>query len=232
MRWLLLLLASSLLSAEPFFTLIEPPKGWRISNPSLYEKGVKITLIAPSKKGFTPSLTLSSEKVGEITYETYEHALKTLYRLDHFQKLGTFSSLAGTGHLYQIDRKSQWGEIRLLQGFILHRGYALILTGALLKSDFLKFLETYQAAFCSLQTFPSLLDSSHHPKLKEQINKTEKKWKSLLENASGSKAALFRSSTFQEEEWIPALKALKPASECWKFLALNHLKETLLSEED
>ncbi|MCB1109817.1 MAG: hypothetical protein KDK64_02460 [Chlamydiia bacterium] len=237
MKWLtLILLPLSLIATEPFFTLIDPPSHWLISDPSKYEKGIKVTFIASKKKMFTPSLTLSTEKVGNATVEDYTHALEKIYHGKTFQKLGTFETAVGTGHLFQIDQKSQWGDIRLLQAFVLHDGYALIQTGACLRKEFLNVHEDYLKTFKSLRVTPSLVESCHDAKLQKKIEALTKCWHKLCGSSKEAPETLFASSFFQTNQWKPLVnyveKALASEGKCWQFLALKHIQETLLMENE
>lgn len=237
MKWLILFLFPlALFACDPFFTFFAPPEGWLISDPSKYEKGVKASFIASKRQVFTPSLTLSTEKVGSATIEDYTHSLEKIYRRDIFQKLGTFETEAGTAHLFQIDRKTQWGNIRILQAIVFHEGFALLQTGACLKEDYLDFHESYLKAFKTLRTTPSIVESTSHPELKKKVGGLMRSWKKLCATSKDAPEILFASAFFQNNQWKPFVNfvenALESEGTCWQFLALKHIQETLLSESD
>jgi len=235
MRWLVIfLLPFTLFSFEPFFTVIDPPKGWLFTDPSKYEDGVKVVFIASDKKMFTPSLTLTVEHVGNASIAQYIKALEKIYRRDDFQELGTFKTSTGTAHLFQIDRKNQWGNIRILQAITLHEGFALIQTGACLRKEFLEVHETYLNAFKSLRTTSSILTSCSDPSLEKRLEEITKCWRKLCLTSKDDKESLFTSSFFQNNHWKPFVNYIESALEsegvCWQFLAVKHVQETLLSE--
>lgn len=234
--FILVFLPFILYANEPFFTLFDPPKGWLFTDPSKYEKGVKIGLIESKRRIFTPSISLALEKIGNASLEDYSRALEKIYRCDQFTKLGTFKTSAGIGHIFQIDKKSQWGEIRLLQGVIIHEGYALILTGTSLKREFLEVHETFLNAFKTLQVYPTLTDSCPDERFKEKIRDIVKCWNKYSASSKDNPKTLFTSSFFQDNWWKPFAnyieKDLNNMGACWQFLALRHIQETLLTENE
>ncbi|MCB1107207.1 MAG: hypothetical protein KDK76_03835 [Chlamydiia bacterium] len=235
MKHLLFLLIPCLLfTSEPFFTFVDPPKEWLISDPSKYEEGVKVAFIASKQKVFTPSITLTIENVGKATMDDYVQALKRIYQADEFQELGIFTTSVGVAHLFQIDRNAQWGQMRLLQAITLYKGHALIQTGACLKKDFLDVHETFLNTFKSLQTTPSLLTTCNHPTFEKRLENITKCWKKLCATSKDDKKTLFNSPFFQDNQWKPFVsyieKELKEKGLCWQFLALKYIQESLLTE--
>lgn len=236
MKWFFItvLLPLHIFSVEPFFALFDPPKGWLISDPSKYEVGVKVTLVASKKRLFTPSLTLSIEKIGSATIEDYTRALEKIYQQDTFLKLGTFETTAGKSHLFQIDRESGWGQIRVLQAITLQKQYAVIQTGVCLKKEFLDYHQLFLKTFKTLHTYPSIEASCPHLSIKEKIDPIRKCWKKLCTTSKDSKETLFASPFFQNNQWKPFVKYVETTLEfqgtSWQFLATNYLRETLFSE--
>lgn len=227
-------LTFTLFAHEPFFTLIDPPKGWQLSDPSKYEQGVKVGFIASKRMMFSPSLTLSTEKVGNVTMDRYIQALKEVYIRDRFQELGTFETFAGKTHLFQIDRKNGWGEIRILQAITIYEGFALIQTGSFLKKDFLSLHETYLSAFKSLKVAPSLLSTCKDSNLEKKISEVTKCWNKLLATSKDDSRTIFNGSFFQNNQWKPFVNYIENELEsegmCWQFLALKYVQESLLVE--
>jgi len=237
MKWLILILLPLFLVAkEPFFTFFEPPKDWVLSDPSKLEEGVKVAFVASKKRMFTPSLSLTLEKIGTASIETYTKALEKIYQSDRFQKLGTFHTNIGLAHLFQIDLKSTWGEVRVLQAITLHKGYAIIQTGSCLKKEFLTLHQTYLDTFKSLDAKPSLLETCNDPALKKLLDSTTKSWNQFCKTAHGEKQTLFLSNFFQTNHWKPFAdyieKKLDYKGACWQFLAIKHIQETLLTENE
>lgn len=235
MRWLaIFLLPLTLFAREPFFTVIDPPKGWLFTDPSKYDDGVKVVFIASNKKLFTPSLTLAVEYVGNASIAQYTKAIEKIYQRDDFQELGTFKTSTGMTHLFQIDKENQWGAIRILQAITLYEGFALIQTGSCLKKEFLEVHETYLKSFRSLRTTPSILTSCANNSLEKRLEEVVKSWRKLCLTSKDDKESLFTSSFFQNTQWKPFVNyiqnELESEGKCWQFLAIKHIQETLLSE--
>lgn len=240
MKLLVLLSLSCVLwTAEPFFAAFDPPKGWVISDPSRYDKGVQIGFIASNKRIFTPSITLSYETVGTVDLPTYLKAVRKNFLRDRrttVQELGTLKTKDGEGVLLQIDQKNRFGDIRLLQAISLHNGKAIIHTASCTKDDFLNIHEALLKSFKSLTIYPNLASSCPTPALREKLEEMEKCWKKYLATSKGSKEKLFASSFFQNNQWKPFVnyveKELDSQGSCWQILAINHIKETLLMENE
>ena len=236
MKFLLFFLtvSSYFFGGEPFFTHFEPPKGWLVSDPSKYEKGVKVAFIASKREIFTPSITLALEKIGEVDSKTYLEAVKKVHGRHKVDTLGTFQSKVGKGYLLQIDMENQWGEIRLLQAITLQDGYALIQTGASLKKDFLKVHEIFLASFKSLETYPSLLDSCSDPLFQKKTQELTRSFKKYRSTSKDTIPTLFKSPFFQNNQWKPFVKyiekRLTSKGVCWQLLATRHVQESLLTE--
>ncbi len=240
MKWFITLLFPLFLCAnEPFFTSFAPPKGWLIADPNKYEPGVKIGFIESNKRIFSPSITLSLEKVGNVDLKTYVKAVQKNFESDRnsrYQELGTLHTHVGKAHLAQIDKKVHWGEIRLLQAVTIYQGYAIIQTAATLKKDFLSIHETFLNSFKSLTTFPTLIASCTDPLFQEKINRMMKCWKKYRSTSKDDNQTLFKSSFFQDNQWKPFVNyvenKLDSQGSCWKLLAITHIRETLLTEND
>ncbi|MEM8727207.1 MAG: hypothetical protein AAGE99_00610 [Chlamydiota bacterium] len=236
--YLLLFLPLFLPATEPFFITLDPPKGWLIADPSQYRDGMKIGLIESKKKNFSPSISLSLEKVGKVALKTYIKAVRKNYetnRSNRLQELGTIRTRSGCGTLIQVDMKNRYGEIRLLQAIIVHDGYAVIQSAAVLKDDFLSTQASILSSFESLVIYPSIVASCHHPPLEEKIADITHCWKKYRKTSTADNETLFKSSFFQDNQWKPLVSyignELKSQGSCWQFLAIKHMKETLLYGE-
>ncbi|QVL56685.1 MAG: hypothetical protein KFB93_04700 [Simkaniaceae bacterium] len=240
MKWLSLLFLPLFLSAnEPFFVTFTPPKDWVISDPSQYQQGIKIGFIESKKKVFSPSITLSVEKIGKADLKTYIKAVQKNFEADQFsqfQELGTLHTLSGTGTLIQVDMKNRYGEIRLLQAITIHQGYAIIHSAAVPKNHFLTVHQKILNAFKSLNIFPTVADSCNHPNLQEEINCMMRCWKKYRTTSKNDTETLFKSPFFQNNQWKPFVRyvenELNSQGSCWQLLAIKYIKETLLTEND
>lgn len=240
MKWILFFLFPLfLLANEPFFVTFDPPKGWLIADPSQYQQGIKIGFIESKKKVFSPSITLSLEKVGKADLKTYIKAVQKNFEVDRFnqfQELGTLHTQSGTGILIQVDMKNHFGEIRLLQAITIHQGYAIIHSAAVPKSHFLTVHEKILNAFKSLIIHPSVVASCNQPNLQEKIDGVMKCWKKHHTASKEDNETLFKSPFFQNKQWKPFVSyvesELNSQGDCWQLLAIKYIKETLLMEND
>lgn len=242
MKWLCcwLLFVTFFLSAnEPFFVTFDPPKGWLIADPSQHQDGVRIGFIESKRKIFSPSITLSLEKVGSVDLKTYVKAVQKNYeanRFDRFQELGNIQTRSSTGTLIQVDMKNHYGEVRLLQAITVHNGYAIIHSAAVLKSDFLSTHESLLSSFKSLVIYPTVAASCNHLHLEEKIDGVTKCWKKYRKTSKGDNKTLFKSSFFQNNQWKPFVSymenELNSQGSCWQLLAIKYIKETLLTENE
>lgn len=209
MRALFLLLLCSLpLFATPPFTYFQMPEGWLFSHPSKWGKGVIVGAIQSKRALFTPSLALALEKVGEEMDEaTYIAAVKKVHPRCTIQELGSLTTQGGEGRLLQIDLKNGWGEIRLLQLILLHKGYAIVMSSSCLKKEFSTHASLFLKALRSLKISPSLFDSCDDPLFTEKAKQ--------LSN-SPSKEQWEQLSRYVEKE-------MGAQGSCWQFLALQHL---------
>jgi len=220
-------------ATEPFFATFDPPKGWKISDPSKYEKGVQIGFIESDKRIFTPSLTLTYEKVGNIDLKTYLNAARQNLG---FQELGKIKTKSGEGVLIKVDLKKGFGEICLLQAISIHQETAIIHTASCLKEDFLKVHETLLNSFKSLTIYPNLISSCPNTSFKEKVEGMLKCWKKYSATSNDSHQVLFASPFFQTNQWKPFVnyveKELDSQGSCWQILAIHYLKEILIMENN
>ncbi|MDN3509371.1 MAG: hypothetical protein P0S93_05085, partial [Candidatus Neptunochlamydia sp.] len=143
---------------------------------------------------------------------------------------------SGCGTLIQVDIKSRYGEVKLLQAITVHDGYAIIHSAAVLKDHFLSTHESILSSFKSLVIYPTVAASCHHPHLEEKINGVIKCWKKYRKISKGDNETLFKSSFFQNNQWKPFVSYMenevKSQGNCWQLLATKYIKETLLTEND
>jgi hypothetical protein len=138
--------------------LFDPPSGWEIAqlkNPSPH---VKVSFLGKSSKEFHPSINLAIEEV-DVSLKEYVKAVKELQSADpkiKWRDLGALSMEAGEGRLTEMSSASHWGDIKILQAFLVEGTFAYILTAAVLKEDFFKFKNEILRSFQSLKVIPDL----------------------------------------------------------------------------
>lgn len=232
---LFLSLTSLVAASPPFFPTFTPPKGWLIADPSKLEEDVQIGFIESTHKLFSPSITLTLEKVGNTDLSTYLEAVINHYKADRTntcRELGSLTTSIGKSSLLQIDMKNQWGNIRVLQAITIQNGYALIHTAVCMKEDFNRVSETFLNAFKSLSTSPSVIESIDNSTFRTKVKDLQTSWNKYTKTTKGSPQTLFNSAFFQNNQWIPLVtyieKDLAKEGACWQFLALKFIKDSLM----
>ncbi len=231
MKWLFFLLPFCLLAQEPFFAHFDAPEGWQIADPSKYGRGVKIGFIASKRKIFTPSITLTFEKVGKTSLEEYLKVIEKQNRKNNYTELGSLQTKNGLAHLIQLDIKNQWGVIRVLQAISIYEGYAMIHAASMLKEEFLSVHKELLASFKSLEVSPIWSD----PLLEKKLESLTKCWKKYCATSKGDRKTLFATPFFQNNQWKPFVnyveKELKLKGNCWQLLAIKYIQQSLLESE-
>lgn len=151
----LLLLSLPLLGNDFFFT---PPKEWKPLNSVEIQKKyhhVKLGYTGKSKKGLPPSLNLAIEKIGTLSLVEYLNAVKQIHESDahnlEWKNLGSFSTQAGKATLTQVERRTEWGKVLLLQLIFIANQNAYVLTASALKEEFVLFYKEFETAFRSFK---------------------------------------------------------------------------------
>lgn len=118
-----------------------PPKGWEcVQDPSQLPQKVQVIYIGASaeKNALNPSLNIAHEMTDSALSE-YIALAKTYhegYGNTRCALLGKMKTAAGEVELMQIDRPSQWGDVRFLQAMLIHNGEAFVITATCLKKEF------------------------------------------------------------------------------------------------
>lgn len=160
------------LKAYPFFI---PPKDWEIVDAHSLSPKVVIGFMEKDKKGFCPSMNLAIEKIN-VSLNEYVKAVKKLHEIDsntRWRDLGNLKTPAGMARITEIDTKTKWGPVRMLQLILVSEGNAYILTAAAPKEDFSRLYPSLKKSFHSFTLTEDLLsfvnDSHKSEILKEKI---------------------------------------------------------------
>lgn len=222
------------------FAFFSPPKGWDIANPSLFKREVKIGFVQSKKKIFSPAVSLTIEKVGKVTLATYLQAVRKNYgqhRDCHYRELGPLKTASGAIHLALIDKKSECGPLRILQGVSIHNGYAIIQTGTALKKDFPSVRPDFSNCFRSLTLASDLFSSLSNPReknaLKKMVDHLHCDWKEYQKKSKERGKVLFFNSDFQQNVWQPFTKNFTATFDdqgaCWQLLAIRVIQNSLIN---
>ena len=217
------------------FAFFSPPSHWLIASPEKQNSDIKIGFIASKRKVFTPALSFAVEKIDHPL--TYLKAVKSHHLKNRFHTLtdlGEFETKSGKAHLFQIEVKNNWGNIRILQSILIRDQKAYILTGSCLKKDFQEISQLFLQSFRSLTLAKDVFSSigTENP-LTIKISDLKKSFSKYLLSAKGCKEDLFETRFFQDNQWEPFLEAVKQYGQdlgiCWQVLAIKEIKDHLIN---
>ncbi len=124
--------------------LASPPKGWEciVDEKQLPQK-VKAIFVGTGhgNSQFTPSINIASEST-QLSLKDYVAQAKSYHEGRAGTRcalLGNMATAAGSAEMLQIDRPSQWGDIRFVQAMLLQDGEAYVVTATCLKQEFSAF---------------------------------------------------------------------------------------------
>ncbi len=190
----------------PGAALFTPPEGWLASDPDTLPPHVHGMVVGPAKSFFPPSINLGTENFLGSETEFLERIRKS-NDLQGFETkdLGKIRTQAGNAHLIQVDTKSEWGDLRLMQAFFLKEGIAYILTAAALRDEFSAYYKEFFQGIRSFRINPPLLESLASTERKNHLKKEKEAlfldWEEAKQqNASNiTSSEVFHSPYFQEK---------------------------------
>lgn len=199
--------------------LFTPPPGWHLADTSsLNLPHVKVMVMGKSPSHLPPSMNLSVEPSYKGSLKQYLRTVKNMNAAkgDEWKDLGTIRTEAGNASLSQVDTKTQWGTMRLMQVILMKNQNIYILTASALKDEFSLFYKDFFAAMRSLRVakdaFEAVIDQDQRKQLKAAADKIQSQWQMLLaqkqqENPSLTleemKQSVFHSEQFQNTVWKP-----------------------------
>lgn len=203
---------------EDDIVLFTPPSGWHLADiTTLNLPHVKVMVVGKGPTHLPPSMNLSTEPY-KGTLKQYLKTVKNMNAAkgDEWKDLGTIRTEAGNASLSQVDTKSQWGNMRLMQVILLKNQHIYILTASALKDEFSLFYKDFFAAMRSLRVakdvFDAVIDQDQRKQLKAAADKLQSQWKTLLAQQQKDspdialnemKDNLFNSEQFQNTVWKP-----------------------------
>lgn len=132
--------------------LFDPPAGWRMADMKAFPPSVKVMIVGKGEHALPPSISLGTEHF-EGTLEEYMKLVKSINENQNreWKDLGSIRTQAGDGRLIQVDNKTEWGTIRLMQVLLIKDGNVYIMTSAALKEEFSKFYKDFFNSMRSLR---------------------------------------------------------------------------------
>ncbi len=215
-----------------------PPSGWEIADPKSLSPHVKIAFLKHTQSGLCPSINLAVEKTS-VSLNEYLKAVRTIHEQDRgntWRALGKVRTNAGLAQLTEIDSKSEWGPVRILQLVLLKDGYAYVVTSAALKEEFSSYYKEIQSAFRSLtlssDLFSCIPQTERRESLKQKQQQLIEAAEKILSDSLEPKTVI-EDALFQKKHWIPfqeaVLDTFKDMGAFWQVLLLRNTQEKLLS---
>jgi hypothetical protein len=209
------------ISQQPGAVLFTPPAGWKAVDPSVLTSSVKAMVIGKGTSDFPPSINLGTEAY-KGTLKQYLKRIKEINKSQgsEWKDLGTIRTEAGEASLSQVDRRTQWGDVRMMHVILYKNGTIYIMTAASHKDEFAKFYKDFFNSLRSLRFNKTAHDSITDRKRATNLDKAEQsvkaawktlytKQKSAFPNLSSEELTIqvFNSEEFQDNTWNP-FKAL------------------------
>ncbi len=138
-----------------------PPENWEIADPKTLSPKVQIAFLTKSVKGFCPSINLAIEET-DASLNDYLKAVKAIHEQDRnnqWRSLGKVRTAAGLGQLTEVDTKTEWGAVRILQLILIKDKHAYVLTAAALKEEMSNYYKEIQSAFRSFTISNDLFEN-------------------------------------------------------------------------
>lgn len=136
MFFFILMTSFSLIATDVSLT---PPKGWDyIDDPEQLPQKVRFIYVGSGKSQFSPSINLASEETSLpldeylVVARSYHEGLSDT----RCKSLGKIETRVGPAQLLQIDRPTQWGNVRFLQAIVVCEHTAYVITATCLQEEF------------------------------------------------------------------------------------------------
>lgn len=116
-----------------------PPQGWEcIQDTEQLPKKVILVYIGSGNGALAPSLNVACEET-TMTIKEYVTLAKAYHESEGDTRcslLGTLETKAGTAHMLQVDRSTQWGNVRFIQAVLLRESMAYLITATCIQEEF------------------------------------------------------------------------------------------------
>lgn len=135
---------------DQVFVTFTPPSGWQMADSEKLLPSVKMMVVGKGLHEFPPSINLSVETFPG-TLSQYLKRVKEINQSvgAEWKDLGKILTKAGEASYSQVDRKTQWGEVRMMHVILNKDGMIYVMTAAALKDEFSRY---YKAFFDSMSS--------------------------------------------------------------------------------
>jgi len=132
-----------------------PPANWRMVDSSELSPSVKLMVVGAGSETFPPSINLTVEAYPG-TLKEYLQCVAAINQSKGYdwKDLGIIRTAAGNASYSQVDRTSEWGDIRMMHVILQNDGMIYIMTAAALKNEFAVQYRSFFNAFKSLEIKP------------------------------------------------------------------------------
>ncbi len=240
--------ASAQKSQEEEVILFTPPSGWHLADTSSFNlPHVKVMVVGKGPSHLPPSMNLSMEPY-KGSLKQYLRTVKNMNAAkgDEWKDLGTIRTEAGNASLSQVDTKTQWGTMRLMQVILLKNQNIYILTASALKDEFSLFYKDFFAAMRSLRVakdvFEAIIDQDQRKQIKAAADKVQSQWQTMLAEKQQEspdlalaeiKQNIFHSEQFQNTVWKPFTEMIDQKYNNqgpeWQSLVIQKMEDQLLN---
>jgi hypothetical protein len=148
-----------------------PPNGWECIVAQKPDPCVQIAFVGKGETNFRPSLNLAIEEI-DVSLKEYLKDVREIHETEmnvQWRDLGPFTFGSGKGRLTEITSSSAIGDVKMLQAILVQDGCAYILTGAVLKKEFLAMQKTLLSAIRSLTIVPDLFSAISNPSQRSRL---------------------------------------------------------------
>lgn len=142
-----------ILSFAEEYCIFIPPKNWQFVDPKQLGEYVVAAFVGKNKNIFyRPMLNFAEEQI-DIDEQKYIEAVKekhgempdTIWR-----QIGKQKTMCGEATIAEIEVKSKYGPLKMIQAIVVKENNAYILTGSVSKDDFYQFNKEFLLAIKSL----------------------------------------------------------------------------------
>lgn len=232
------------LSSEPGAGFFQPPNKWGLADKAESLSRVKLFAIGRGKREYPPSMNLAVEDFDGSASEYMRIVQRICSSKGHkWKDLGSLSSEAGALRLCQVDKTTQWGDVRMMHTFFVENGRAYIVTAAALEEEFSNYYKDFHDSFRSFRINPDVFelvsDEGQRAELKARVHAAVQGWiqqeKPKLQGKEGNlfeqafkelveRPAFVRGTWTPLEDWVA--ENLPDQDERW----VDHLRLALRRE--
>ena len=167
---------------EPGAVVFTPPPGWKMANSNQLPGSVQFMVVGKGQGDVPPSMNLATEPYSG-TLKQYLKIVKSINdsKGAEWKDLGSIRTDAGNANLSQVDKKTQWGEMRMMHAILLKNHTIYIVTAAAPKEEFARYYKDFFQSIRSLRInkdiFELVSNQKRREALRNSISELKTEWK-------------------------------------------------------